>query len=300
MYELNVLINAWRHVPVALRAVVTGAIVAAAATYPWAWLAAANMRHLPVVPWGPIVMLAYLWCFWQYVTGRGWPASTAAARRRLARVRPVSSSAFGMAIIAGIFGLWSSVALLRLIGKLTGRPSTGSADTGHLSAITILSFVLVGSLVAGVAEEIAFRGYMQRPLERRHGPVAAILVTGVAFGLAHGDHSYWSLASMPYYMAVGAVYGTMTYLTDSVVPALALHAIGDALDGLLAVSGGSAARSSGGTAPVLGPQSAMLVNVVVIVITASIAIWAFRALAAAVRHEGADGPLVREAPGVPS
>lgn len=298
---MSILASAWQRVPVVIRAVIVGTIVAAVATYPWAWLAAANTRHLPTVPWGPLVMAVYLWCYWWYVTGRGRPASTSAFRRRNARVRAVSSSAFGAAMIAGIFGLWSSVALLRLIGRLSGHALGGASGVGHLSAITIAAFVLMGSIVAGVAEEIAFRGYMQRPIEQRYGPVAAILTTGIMFGLAHGGHTYWSLALMPYYLAVGAVYGTMTYLTDSVVPSLTLHAVGDALDGLLAVSGGgSAGASSSSTGPALAPEAALILNVAVIVITAAIATWAFRALASTVREEHAGPAFARGIAGIAS
>ena len=36
------------------------------------------------------------------------------------------------------------------------------------------------SIVAGVTEEAAFRGYMQSIIERRYGIVMAILVNGIA------------------------------------------------------------------------------------------------------------------------
>lgn len=282
----------WQRVPVAIRALIAGAIVAAAATYPWAWLAGANMRHLPDLPWAALVMAAYLCGYFWYVTGHGWPASTAAVRRLNARVRGVSTSAFGMAFIAGVFGLWSSVALLGLFRQLFHRLPPPPADVVQLSPITVFSFVVMGSIVAGVVEEIAFRGYMQRPLERRYGPVAAILVTAVMFGLAHSGHTYWSLVLMPYYVAVGAVYGTMTYLTDSVIPSLTLHAVGDALEGLFAVAAARpAVVPSGGTTPIAGGKLALVVNVIVIAVTAAAAIWAFRGLASTVGQERREAVL---------
>jgi membrane protease YdiL (CAAX protease family) len=276
----------WHRVPVAIRALIVGAIVAAAATYPWAWLAAANLRHLPDVPWAALVMAAYLCAYFWYVTGRGRPASTAMFRRSNARVRAVSGSAFGMAFIAGVFGLWSSVALLGLIRQLAHQPPPPPSDVVQLSPITVLSFVLMGSIVAGVVEEIAFRGYMQRPLERRYGPAAAIVVTGIVFGLAHSSHTYWSLLAMPYYLAVGAVYGTMAYLTDSVIPSLTLHAVGDALEGILAVAAARpVVEPRSGATSVVGGRLALIVNVIVIAVTAAAAIWAFRGLASTVRDE---------------
>jgi membrane protease YdiL (CAAX protease family) len=47
-----------------------------------------------------------------------------------------------------------------------------------LPLATLSAFVLISAIVAGVAEESGFRGYMQGGIEQRHGPVVAILVTG--------------------------------------------------------------------------------------------------------------------------
>ncbi len=60
--------STWLRVPLLVGAVVIGTLAAAAGTYPWAWLAGANMRYLPTVPWGPLVMAAYLWLFSQKLT----------------------------------------------------------------------------------------------------------------------------------------------------------------------------------------------------------------------------------------
>ena len=67
----------------------------------------------------------------------------------------------------------------------------------------------MGSLVAGIAEESGFRGYMQGPIEPRHGPVIAFLVTGGLFGFAHFSHPEVTLALMPYFLAV-ATLASMT------------------------------------------------------------------------------------------
>ena len=39
---------------------------------------------------------------------------------------------------------------------------------------SVYSILILISVVAGVAEESGFRGYMQAPLEKRYGPVVAI------------------------------------------------------------------------------------------------------------------------------
>src|SRR4029078_10693069 len=86
----------------------------------------------------------------------------------------------------------------------------------------------VWSIVAGVTEESAFRGYMQTPIERRYGVLLAILVNGTAFGLLHfPNHPADVLTMLPYYIAVSAVYGGLTWAANSILPALVLHSGGD-------------------------------------------------------------------------
>jgi hypothetical protein len=88
----------------------------------------------------------------------------------------------------------------------------------------------MSSIVAGVTEEAAFRGYMQGPIERRYGLAAAILVSGTAFGLLHfPNHPADVLVMLPYYIAgVGGVW-RLTWAANSILPALVLHSGGDVI-----------------------------------------------------------------------
>jgi hypothetical protein len=93
---------------------------------------------------------------------------------------------------------------------------------------TAFALLVMGSIVAGVTEEAAFRGYMQGPIERRYGLAVAVLVNGVLFGLLHfPTHAADVLWMLPYYVAVSAVYGGLTWAANSILPALVLHAAGD-------------------------------------------------------------------------
>jgi membrane protease YdiL (CAAX protease family) len=49
----------------------------------------------------------------------------------------------------------------------------------------MITSLTMASVVAGVTEEAAFRGYMQTRIERQYGLLIAILVNGVMFGLLH-------------------------------------------------------------------------------------------------------------------
>lgn len=74
-------------------------------------------------------------------------------------------------------------------------------------------------LAAPLMEEAAFRGWVQRPLERAGGVPLAIALSSLLFALAHG------LAQLiPYYLAAGAALGVTVYLTRSLWAGVAAHA----------------------------------------------------------------------------
>ena len=97
-----------------------------------------------------------------------------------------------------------------------------------MPAVTAIALLAMASVVAGVTEEAAFRGYMQSPIERQYGIAVAILVNGAMFGLLHSStHPGAVVVMLPYYIAVAAVYSGLTWATNSILPALALHVGGD-------------------------------------------------------------------------
>jgi hypothetical protein len=122
--------------------------------------------------------------------------------------------------------------------------------------------------------------------------VAAIVVVGLMFGLAHTTHAYWSLVLMPYYLAAAAVYGGLAYLTDTILPSLVLHAGGDALSALLLVFGDRGLVVSGAAerAGPAGLNGAFWINAVVLAVVSGAAVLAYRWLADVVRAERRDAP----------
>ena len=119
----------------------------------------------------------YLWLFWRWVRGAGWPRSTAAWRRTQCRAERLSDDVWGAALIAGILGFVALVVTFRVVNRLMTLPPQRTEDVAHVPLVTLGPWLIMSALVAGVTEESSFRGYMQGPIERRHGPLAAILVT---------------------------------------------------------------------------------------------------------------------------
>ena len=123
-------------------------------------LAAANLKVLPGAPWSVPVMALYLWSSGEW------------RRRTNLRANRLSEDVWAAALLAGTSAwgrsCWVSASSIDWCGcRAAGRrPLAGPGrDAG-------LRCSLMGSVVAGLVEEASFRGYMQGPIERRHGPVS--------------------------------------------------------------------------------------------------------------------------------
>lgn len=209
---------------VIVQAVLLGMLVMIAGTIPRNILFVGNLRYFTSVPWAVPLIAVYLWYFWRYLNGAGKPESTAEKRRASLRANPVAANVWAWALVAGGLGIVALVLALRVANRLVMLPQQEIPDLSKVPDLTVLSLLLMSAPVAGIIEEAAFRGYMQGPIERRYGLVVAILITGTMFAVAHLDFTpiLW-----PYYVAVAAIYGTVTYLTGSILPAVVLHTGGN-------------------------------------------------------------------------
>jgi len=278
------MIALWYRLPVMLRAALTGGFVAALGTLPWAILVSLNVKYGSAVPWAVPPTALYLWLFWRYaVRGAGWPRSTADARRACARANPIPDEMWGLAVVAGLLGLVVVLLLQTVKSRLVTIPQQQDIDPSKYPAATVLLWVVMSALVAGVTEETAFRGYLQRPIERRHGPVIAILVTGILFGFMHFAHPEVTLVLMPFYLAIAIVYGTLAYLTDSIWPGMVLHAGGNVFAAFdLFARGHSEWQGVGPPAKLVwetGADGAFWASVAATLVVGAAAAWAYVMLA---------------------
>jgi membrane protease YdiL (CAAX protease family) len=212
-----------------LAAIGIGVLVLVAGNMPFNALRAWNLSAGVAVPWAILPAAVYLWAYWQFIGGRWGPAASAATRRQNLRANKLSARVWGASLAAGFIGFGALVALLVFAARLVQLPASSPIVTPPgMPLVTALSLLVMASIVAGVTEEAAFRGYMQGPIERRYGLGVAILVSGTLFGLLHfPTHPADVLWMLPYYIAVSAVYGGLTWAANSILPALVLHAAGD-------------------------------------------------------------------------
>ena len=235
-------------------------------------------------------MAVYLWWYWRYfVRGTGWPRSTADARRMNARANALPHEAWGPALLAGLLGLASVLLLQGVLSRLVALPQQRDLDdVSRYPAVTVLMWVVMSAVVAGVVEETSFRGYLQRPIERRHGPVIAILLTGSLFGFVHFTHPEVGVVLLPFYITAAAVYGALAYVTDSTLPGMVLHAGGNMFSAFdLFTRGRSEWQLSAEPQPLIwetgGPDAAFWGNLAALAIVAALTVWAYSALARVVR-----------------
>ncbi len=191
-------------------------------------LAPLNLRLLPNVPWAIVPMAIYLRLYWAFISGATGPNDTKATRREYLRANALSPSIWPIAIITGLLGFGAVLALTAVMARLVAMPVSQIVTPPAMPAATAIALLTMASVVAGVTEEAAFRGYMQTPIERRYGLSIAILVNGVMFALLHFPNHPQAVGVMiPYYVAVAAVYSGLTWATNSILPAIALHVGGD-------------------------------------------------------------------------
>jgi membrane protease YdiL (CAAX protease family) len=226
----------WQRVPVLVRAPIAGLVVSGIGVTVWGGLgsfpglAGLNLRYLPQVPWAFVPMALFLYVYLRYLNGSWWPRRTSQARRVNLRANPLSADLWASSLFAGFIGLAALVPLSTIMGRLFALPSDAQQATipAAMPPLTVFLLLVMSSLVAGVTEEAGFRGYMQGAIERRHGFLPALLVSGTAFGLAHfNHHAAVTLQMLPFYFAVSAIYGGLASATNSTLPGMALHAGGD-------------------------------------------------------------------------
>ena len=265
----------WNRLPWLLRTLLAASAVTGATTVVWGVLVQSNLRFYPRLPWAAVVMIVFLFFYWKYLQGWGWPQSTSAARRAGLRAPPISAPLWRWSLLAGGLALSASILLFILSHRLIRLPQPPHSDLSHIPVITLLPSLIMSALVAGIGEEAGFRGYLQGSLERHHGPALGIAVTSVVFGLAHLTHGAF-LPAILFDIAWGALYGLLTYRSGSIVPAIVLHSSADALEFIAAWKFPSSAQAT--LVWVSGPDTSLWFNSALMVLLGGASIWAFRHL----------------------
>lgn len=90
-------------------------------------------------------------------------------------------------------------------------------DYGCENALDIVLAYVTVALLPALVEEFAFRGAILGVL-RKHSDSLAVLVSGIAFGLMHGN-----FVQIPFATVVGLILGFIAVKTNSLLPGIIIH-----------------------------------------------------------------------------
>jgi membrane protease YdiL (CAAX protease family) len=245
----------------------------------WGALLVINLQTSPRVPWAVGVMAILLWLMWQYLGGRWWPRRTSNVRRSLLRASPVPRRVFGWAFLAGALSIAALSGCWIVLFQLVRMSPNVLADISEYPFLTVALVGVTASLAAPLSEEAAFRGYFQGPLERQFSAPVAVVMSSILFALAHGIHGFFWPKLLVYFLA-GLSFGATAYLSNSILPGIAVHILADVTFFTLVWPYDAARRlvSEGGADAWFWIHAAQAILFTVL------AIFAFRGLASAAGH----------------
>jgi membrane protease YdiL (CAAX protease family) len=151
----------------------------------------------------------------------------------------LSRSALALLALGTLALSYSLDGVYRLIeppdsGVLFQFESELAGARGGTLAFALLSF----ALVPGIAEELLCRGLVQRGLQKRYGPMPAILLASAFFGALHMDPIHSAFAAI-----LGLYLGAIAYLARSVRASIGCH-----------IANNTAAVLGAATTPDIGPM----------------------------------------------
>jgi len=195
----------------------------------WGPLVVANLRLSPGVPWAAPLMAALLAGLILYLSGRGWPKGTSAARRRLLRWNAMPWPTFFLAIGAGLLALAAFGGLWIAASDLAHIPAGMQPKMTGVPLPSAIAFLIMSALAAPLSEEAAFRGYAMGLLEKAwNNAPAAIAGSTVLFAAVHVLQGL-DPVKLGLYFAAGLIFATVAYLTNSLYAAMAVHSAGDVI-----------------------------------------------------------------------
>ncbi|HEX5235445.1 MAG TPA: type II CAAX endopeptidase family protein [Silvibacterium sp.] len=216
----------WSRIPVSIRAVVSGLLIG---------LIAANIWPLFLfrfsVPLAATLEIFFLVLYIWWAAGGGSPRKTQSARAWSFRRGRFSPRQWFWGILAAILFAVTIHASIVFLFRIIPFPAAAFRRGYNLSFIPTLPLrwiaVVISALSAGICEETGFRGYMQRPIEQRHGTAVAILVSSLFFTAVHMSKGWALLAMVPIVFGAGILLGLLAWASQSLIPGFIGHTIMD-------------------------------------------------------------------------
>jgi membrane protease YdiL (CAAX protease family) len=142
-------------------------------------------------------------------------------------LRPVRQigRAVGGALLVYLVFLGAQFALIAIFGNPPDQELVTDIKQEKTTAV-LVGFAVMTCIVAPVAEEIFFRGFMFRVFNAKLGPVWGTLLNGVVFGLVHAPNPVLGLIALG---VLGAGLCVLYLRVQSIIPGMALHALNNSI-----------------------------------------------------------------------
>ncbi|WP_042210632.1 CPBP family intramembrane glutamic endopeptidase [Paenibacillus borealis] len=126
---------------------------------------------------------------------------------------------FAAGFAGGALLLTSVLLVLWGLGNAVVQGEWSQPRFGQLDAADIV----ITALLAGICEEVVFRGYLQHLLSSRIGVPAAVGMTSILFSLAHMANPGYSWISGLNIVIIALIFSWVTLRTGNLYAAMALH-----------------------------------------------------------------------------
>jgi membrane protease YdiL (CAAX protease family) len=212
----------WATLPVLLRAIIVGVLVALIAANVWPALLLSFS-----VPLAATFELLFLGVYIWWARGGGPPRGTRVARGVAFRSGGLSRTQWFWGLLGGLSFAVTIHAAIVLLFRFTPFPIEAFRHGYDFSFIPSQPLkwiaVVVSATSAGICEETGFRGYMQQPIEQRHGAPTAILMSSFLFMLVHLTKAWAMVGMVPIVFGAGVLLGLLAWSSRSLIPSMVGH-----------------------------------------------------------------------------
>jgi membrane protease YdiL (CAAX protease family) len=178
-----------------------------------------------------VAEVIFLGAFVWWASGGGPPRSWKASRAQAFRRGRLSPAQWAWGSVAGIGFAVTIHAAIVVLFRLVPYPAAAFHAGYDLSFMPGPQMrwlaVLVSAASAGICEETGFRGYLQRPIETRHGALVAILISSLFFTAVHTTKEWSTIGMVPIVFGAGLLLGTLAWASGSLVPGIVGHTVMD-------------------------------------------------------------------------
>jgi membrane protease YdiL (CAAX protease family) len=216
----------WLKLPLSLRAIVAGLLIALPAANVWPLLLLNLGAPLAAIAEAMFLAL-YIW----WAAGGGPPRAAQTSRATAFRRGTLPPAQWFWGMVAALCFAATIHASIVLLFRFVLFPVAEFRKGYDFSFIPTMPLrwlaVVTSAASAGICEETGFRGYMQYPMELSHGAPVAILISSLFFTLLHLTKSWASAGMIPIIFGAGILLGLLALSSRSLIPCMIGHTIMD-------------------------------------------------------------------------